>query len=248
MSCARGLLLLLLFVSSLSCCSGCAPRYLPLRQPPTRPIAPTRRIRYRISGPELLGAAAVLTPTFLEQMGKAWTRVLVALLSPMVAGAQCTQSALTIEPTAFTFSGCYHESAYAGLYETKVWTIEGRDVAEFGTKAILADLVSNQQYFQSRCCMLDINGGNVLRHRRYPVGNLRQGYCCSSKPSLLVRLFLPPSFTYTTGRLQYRSGACCPYQPRGDHSHPPLEICCRREQSQNLIFHPHRLSCNLQQH
>ncbi|CAM9216253.1 unnamed protein product [Ectocarpus fasciculatus] len=78
-------------------------------------------------------------------MGKAWTPVfLVALLSPMAADALCTQSALTIEttlePTAFTFSGCYQESPYAGLSETKVWTIEGRDVAVFGTKAILADL------------------------------------------------------------------------------------------------------------
>ncbi|CAN0287084.1 unnamed protein product, partial [Ectocarpus sp. 6 AP-2014] len=76
----------------------------------------------------------------MEQMRKAWTPVLVALLSPMAASALCTQSALTIETTAFTFSGCYQESPYAGLYETKVWTIEGRDVAEFGTKAILADL------------------------------------------------------------------------------------------------------------
>lgn len=67
------------------------------------------------------------------------------LLSTTAAGALCTLPSIFIETTTegiINVSGCYRESVYSGLYETTVWTIEGRDVAATGTKAILADLVS----------------------------------------------------------------------------------------------------------
>lgn len=69
--------------------------------------------------------------------------VLCALLSGKRAGATCPLSSMSIETTeeGLTISGCYREIVFGGLYETTVWTIEGRDVADTGTLAIVADLV-----------------------------------------------------------------------------------------------------------
>lgn len=36
------------------------------------------------------------------------------------------------------FSGCYNESSHAGLYETVVYTVDGEDLKEGGSPAILA--------------------------------------------------------------------------------------------------------------
>lgn len=69
--------------------------------------------------------------------------VLCVLLSGKRVGATCPLSSMSIETTeeGLTISGCYRESVFAGLYETTVWTIEGTDVTDTGTSAIVADLV-----------------------------------------------------------------------------------------------------------
>lgn len=77
-------------------------------------------------------------------MRKTRTILLEAFLgavAPLLACGACIQPYVSIDTTAFTFSGCYKETIYAGIYETVVWTIEGRDVADPGTKAISASLV-----------------------------------------------------------------------------------------------------------
>eukprot|EP00903_Cladosiphon_okamuranus_P015531 g14339.t1 len=62
-----------------------------------------------------------------------------------MAGGACLQNSLSIDTTALPFSGCYQLSAYAGLYETLVWTIEGRDIAPTGTKAISASHIDGDE-------------------------------------------------------------------------------------------------------
>ncbi|CAN0031619.1 unnamed protein product [Scytosiphon promiscuus] len=66
--------------------------------------------------------------------------VLTNLLNVRVGDALCAQNFLSIDTTTLTISGCYGETIYVGTYETKVWTIDGGDIASTGTKAIVADL------------------------------------------------------------------------------------------------------------
>ncbi|CAM9637395.1 unnamed protein product [Pylaiella littoralis] len=70
------------------------------------------------------------------------TAALVALFAPKMAGGACSRASISIDTSALnSISGCFNETIYAGLYETKVWTIDGSDiVAPAGTKAIVADL------------------------------------------------------------------------------------------------------------
>lgn len=51
----------------------------------------------------------------------------------------------TTGPGLSILSGCYNVSSYAGLYQTTVFTIEGKDFSEEGSPTILADLVSLTQ-------------------------------------------------------------------------------------------------------
>lgn len=66
---------------------------------------------------------------------------LSALGAINTAHALCTLPSMSIE-SDLTISGCYVKTVYSGLYETTVYTIEGRDVVDTGTKAILASNVS----------------------------------------------------------------------------------------------------------
>lgn len=70
---------------------------------------------------------------------------LCAVSSVNIAHALCGLPLISAETTTtdLPISGCYHKSPYMGLYETPVYTIEGRDVAGTGTKAILATNVSS---------------------------------------------------------------------------------------------------------
>lgn len=69
---------------------------------------------------------------------------LYALSSVNIAHALCGLPLISAETitTDLPISGCYQKSPYMGLYETPVYTIEGRDVADTGTTAILATNVS----------------------------------------------------------------------------------------------------------
>lgn len=103
-------------------------------------------------------------------MRNAMTRLVakIGLVSPLMAAGACLQPSLSIDTTALTFSGCYQQSMYAGLYETLVWTIEGRDIAPTGTKAISASHVSKQMSYIGRSeCM--VNWLNVPRRANYVV-------------------------------------------------------------------------------
>lgn len=76
---------------------------------------------------------------------RASVEALAALLAHVcMAGGACVQPSISMATTTLdSISGCYQESIYGGLFETKVWTIDGSDiVAPTGTKAIVADLVS----------------------------------------------------------------------------------------------------------
>lgn len=69
--------------------------------------------------------------------------VLCTLLSGKRVGAECALSSMSIETTegGLAISGCYRESVFRGIQETTVWTIEGEDVEDTGTTAIMANLV-----------------------------------------------------------------------------------------------------------
>lgn len=62
------------------------------------------------------------------------------LLSGSTAWGACDAN-LYID-SAEGIAGCYQESAFLGLYQTTVWTLDGLDVVEAGTAAIAAELVS----------------------------------------------------------------------------------------------------------
>lgn len=74
----------------------------------------------------------------------AWSTILLAGTGTTV-GAMCLLPSMSIETTTggLSISGCYRETVYLGLYQTTVWTIEGQDIADTGTAAIVADLVSS---------------------------------------------------------------------------------------------------------
>lgn len=75
----------------------------------------------------------------------AWgTIILLGTGMTTTVGATCLLSSMSIETTTggLAISGCYRETVYGGLYETTVWTLEGSDIADSGTAAIVADLVS----------------------------------------------------------------------------------------------------------
>lgn len=72
----------------------------------------------------------------------AWGTILLGGTRTHV-GAACILPSMSIETTnGLSISGCYRETVYLGLYQTIVWTIEGQDIADTGTAAIVADLVS----------------------------------------------------------------------------------------------------------
>lgn len=88
------------------------------------------------------GPSHLVQPAFAMRNARAGLEAIIGLIAPLMAGGTCLQSSLSIDTTALTFSGCYQQSMYAGLYETLVWTIDGRDIAATGTKAISASHVS----------------------------------------------------------------------------------------------------------
>lgn len=81
--------------------------------------------------------------SFAMRNARAGLEAVLGLVAPLMAGGACLQNSLSIDTTTLTSSGCYQQSMYAGLYETLVWTIDGRDVAPTGTKAISASHVSS---------------------------------------------------------------------------------------------------------
>lgn len=89
------------------------------------------------------------------KMLKAWrlAALLVAVLGPTLAGGACVQASISIDTSTLnSVSGCYKETIYGGLYETKVWTVDGSDIASTaGTKAIVADLVSEVSSIVMHC-------------------------------------------------------------------------------------------------
>lgn len=96
--------------------------------------------------------------SFAMGNARAGLEAITGLLAPLMAGGACLQSSLSIETTALTFSGCYQQSMYAGLYETLVWTIAGRDIAPTGTKAISASHVSKFRGRIPRYMLLNTRG------------------------------------------------------------------------------------------
>ena len=91
------------------------------------------------------GPSHLVQPAFAMRNARAGLEAIIGLIAPLMAGGACLQSSLSIDTTALTFSGCYQQSMYAGLYETLVWTIDGRDIAPTGTKAISASHVSKRR-------------------------------------------------------------------------------------------------------
>eukprot|EP00904_Undaria_pinnatifida_P007667 jgi/Undpi1/402/HiC_scaffold_1.g00398.m1 len=76
----------------------------------------------------------------------AWgTIILLGTGMTTTVGATCLLSSMSIETTTggLAISGCYRETVYGGLYETTVWTLEGSDIADSGTAAIVADLAGS---------------------------------------------------------------------------------------------------------
>lgn len=65
---------------------------------------------------------------------------LLSVVGVQHTSAMCGQPLMSIETTTagLTISGCYNESRYAGLYETTIYTIEGMDISDAGSTAILA--------------------------------------------------------------------------------------------------------------
>lgn len=75
----------------------------------------------------------------------AWKMQLSGLLMLCIvhtASSACSRRLdMAIETTAnrlSAFSGCYNESSHPGLYETVVYTVDGEDLKEGGSPAIMA--------------------------------------------------------------------------------------------------------------
>ena len=108
----------------------------------------------------------------------AWTWVSGSVLlggTRTTVGAICLLPSMSIKTTTggLSISGCYRETVYLGLYQTTVWTIEGQDIADTGTAAIVADLVSAGvlcmfavflQYCRKPCLLLLCHGAASRVH------------------------------------------------------------------------------------
>lgn len=84
----------------------------------------------------------------------AWGTILLAGTRTTRVGAMCLLPSMSIETTTggLSISGCYRETVYLGLYQTIVWTLEGQDIMDPGTAAIVADLVSFTPCYSCVCC------------------------------------------------------------------------------------------------
>lgn len=77
---------------------------------------------------------------------RALLQAFVGAVAPALAGGACLQPYVSVDTTAFSFSGCFKETIYAGTYETVVWTMDGLDVVDTGTQAISASLVRHSMH------------------------------------------------------------------------------------------------------